>query len=119
MESKHPLFRIPKTIGEKSADSLTKFMGSWAFIIPLLIIIVFWLFANIYAWANNWDPYPFMLLNSILAIMNAIMAPIILMSQNRQEKRDSLRLEYDYEINRKAEKEIREIKETLRKMNKK
>ena len=119
MENKHPLFRIPKTIGEKSADNLTKAIGSWTFIIIFIFFIILWTGTNLYAWTNNWDPYPFILLNLILSMIAAIQAPIILMSQNRQEKRDRVRMEYDYEIDKKAEREIREIKEMLRKMNRK
>jgi len=81
--------------------------------------VIIWMLSNVYAWIHQWDPYPFILLNSVLAIINAILAPIILMSQNRQEKRDRLRLDYDYELNKKAEREIREIKELLKRMNKK
>jgi len=71
--------------------------------------------ANVYAWVNEWDPYPFILLNLVLSCLAAIQAPIILMSQNRQSQKDRLKAEYDYKVNRRAEKEIREIKKLLQK----
>jgi len=114
----HLSFHAPKTLGQKSADAMTKWVGSWAFIIIFLIFIVLWMGANIYAWIEGWDPYPFILLNLVLSTIAAIQAPIILMSQNRQAQRDRLRAEYDYKINKKAEQEIREIKEMLKKMSK-
>lgn len=115
----HLSFHTPKTLGQKSADAMTKWVGSWGFIIFFMIFILLWMGANVYAWVNNWDPYPFILLNLVLSTVAAIQAPIILMSQNREAQRDRLKAEYDYRINKKAELEIREIKEILRKMNRK
>lgn len=115
----HPALRSPKTIGQRAADGLSKWVGSWTFIIIFLVFIVLWISANVYAWLNSWDPYPFILLNLTLSTIAAIQAPIILMSQNRQAQRDRLRTEYDYAVDRKAEKGIQEIKEILLKMNKK
>jgi uncharacterized membrane protein len=101
------------TFGQKTADNLTNFAGSWKFIIGFLIFILIWAGVNIYAWVGKWDPYPFILLNLILSCIAAIQAPIILMSQNRQSQRDSTHAQYDYTVNKKAEKEIREIKKQL------
>jgi len=114
----HPIFRIPKTFGQKAADSLTKWAGSWTFILLFFIFLGFWMTTNGYfllRYINGEliDPYPFILLNLILSCLAAIQAPVILMSQNRQTQRDRIRSEYDYTINKKAEKEIREIKNLL------
>jgi uncharacterized membrane protein len=109
----HNLIHKPRTLGQKAADNLTKWSGSWTFIIILFLILIFWVILNIYAIVEKWDPYPFMLLNLVLGFINVILAPIILMSQNRQTQRDRLKAEFDYSINKKAEKEIREIKEIL------
>jgi uncharacterized membrane protein len=114
----HQLARKERTLGQKAADSLTKWVGSWTFIICFLVFILLWMGANVYAWVEGWDPYPFILLNLVLSTIAAIQAPIILMSNNRQAQRDRLKTEYDYNIDKKAEKEIREIKQMLLRMNK-
>ena len=74
---------------------------------------------NIYAWMNSWDPYPFILLNLTLSCVAAIQAPIILMSQNRANQKDRQRMEYDYQLDKKSEKEIEEIKIQLDRIEKK
>ena len=109
----HPTISQELTIAQKSADNLTKRMGSWTFIIIFLIFIALWMSANIYAWISNWDPYPFILLNLVLSTLAAIQAPIILMSQNRESQKDRIRSEYDYAVNRKAEREIAEVQKQL------
>ena len=113
-----PIFRIPKTFGQKSADWIAKWAGSWTFIILFFIFIGIWILTNgyfilKYIKEGVIDPYPFILLNLALSCLAAIQAPVILMSQNRQVQRDRLKAEFDYKINRKAEKEIREIKNLL------
>ncbi len=113
-----PMFRVPRTLGQKAADRLTTFAGSWTFIISFCIFLVIWMLINgyfliQYKSGNPWDPYPFILLNLVLSCMAAIQAPVILMSQNRQAQKDRIKAEYDYMINKKAEKEIREIKNIL------
>ena len=70
---------------------------------------------NVYAWVGEWDPYPFILLNLVLSCIAALQAPVILMSQNRQAQKDRIKLEYDYKVNRKAERMIEEILERVRK----
>ncbi|MFA5174073.1 MAG: DUF1003 domain-containing protein [Candidatus Pacearchaeota archaeon] len=107
------------TFGQKASDFLTKSAGSWGFIISFLIFIGIWMALNIYAWISHWDPYPFILLNLVLSCLAAIQAPIILMSQNRQTQRDRLMAEYDYKVNKKAEKEIQEIISTLKRIERK
>ena len=104
-----------KTFGQKSSDALTKWAGSWAFIAFFAIILILWVAFNT-TWIifqDKWDPYPFILLNLALSCLAAIQAPIILMSQNRTNQRDRIRSEYDYAVNRKAEREIKEIKKQL------
>ena len=101
--------REERSFGEKAADVLTTVSGSWGFIIFLVIFFAAWIWVNVYAYTNAWDPYPFILLNLVVACLATIQVPIIMMSQNRQEKKDRIRSEYDYSINKKAEKEIEEI----------
>lgn len=114
----HPS-KIRKTFGQKAADKLTSAAGSWAFIISLLMFIGLWATLNFVAWVRHWDPYPFILLNLFLSCLAAIQAPIILMSQNRESQRDRLRSQYDYAVNRKAEKEIEEIRKQLNRIERK
>ena len=114
----HPNFRIAKTSGQRAADWITKWAGSWAFILGFFVLIAIWMSLNIsflmqYKIGKPWDPYPFILLNLVLSCLAAIQAPIILMSQNRTAQRDRLKADFDYRINKKAEKEIREIKNLL------
>ena len=122
----HSLFSKKNlTMGQKAADILTKFAGSWTFIIIFGLILILWVITNGYfliKWYQGaFDPYPFILLNLFLSCLAAIQAPIILMSQNREGERDRIRMHYDYAVNRKAEKEIRELQKDIsdikRKMN--
>ncbi len=106
----HPVNKVKKTFGQAAADKLTAFVGSWSFILTVLIFIAFWMTLNVIALIQRWDPYPFILLNFVLSCLAAIEAPIILMSQNREAQRDRLRAEYDYEVNKLAEREIRDPK---------
>jgi uncharacterized membrane protein len=120
----HPIFKTRLTTGQQTADKLTKFAGSWTFIIIFLIILTLWVILNgyfliKYQEGNPFDPYPFILLNLVLSCIAAIQAPIILMSQNREYQRDRIRSEYDYQVNRKAEREIQEIKKQLNKIENK
>ena len=97
------------TRGERIADGFATMMGSWAFIITQSILLVGWIAVNIAAWINHWDPYPFILLNLALSFQAAYAAPIIMMSQNRQAAKDRLMAEQDYEVNTKAEEEVKAI----------
>lgn len=102
------------TIGEKISDGVASFGGSWAFIILFFAILFLWIGANsIFLFTHPFDPYPFILLNLILSCIAAIQAPIIMMSQNRQEKKDRIRSENDYKINLKSELEIRTLHEKV------
>ena len=114
----HPPFRLPRTFGQRASDLLTKWVGSWTFIIALGILMFIWISINTIwlLFGREWDPYPFILLNFVLSTIAAIQAPIILMSQNRTSQKDRARAEYDYAVNRKAEKEIREIRSELKKI---
>jgi uncharacterized membrane protein len=98
----------PGTIGQKIADKIASFGGSWTFILLFLGFIVIWMGANMLFLANKgFDPYPFILLNLILSCLAALQAPVIMMSQNRQEEKDRVRAKNDYMINLKAEMELR------------
>lgn len=98
------------TVGERVADRVAEFGGSWVFIISFAVTLVVWIILNSAAvlW-RPFDPFPFILLNLVLSCLAAIQAPIIMMSQNRQEAKDRLRSEYDYRVNLKAELEIRQL----------
>ena len=103
-----------RTVGQKVADKVAAFGGSWKFIILFGVFILFWILANIYILLNiGFDPYPFILLNLILSCLAALQAPVIMMSQNRQEEKDRERAKKDYMINLKSELEIRMLHEKL------
>jgi uncharacterized membrane protein len=103
-----------RTLGEKAADGIAKWAGSWVFIISFLVFLGIWMAVNVYAWVGEWDPYPFILLNLVLSCVAALQAPVILMSQNRQAQKDRMKMEYDYSVNRRAEKMIEEILSRVR-----
>jgi uncharacterized membrane protein len=103
-----------RTVGQKVADKVAAFGGSWKFIILFGVFILFWILINIYILLNKgFDPYPFILLNLILSCLAALQAPVIMMSQNRQEEKDRERAKKDYMINLKSELEIRMLHEKL------
>ncbi|AZI67581.1 DUF1003 domain-containing protein [Kaistella daneshvariae] len=102
------------TVGEKIADRVAAFGGSWTFIIAFFSFILIWMLINVWLLATKpFDPYPFILLNLIFSCLAAIQAPIIMMSQNRQEQKDRQRSEHDYKINLKAELEIKLLSEKM------
>ena len=102
------------TFGENLADKVASFGGSWTFILVFFSFIMCWICINIWFLATkSFDPYPFILLNLILSCLAAIQAPIIMMSQNRQESKDRIRGEHDYKINLKAELEIKLLSEKI------
>lgn len=106
--------KTEKTFGEEMADKITEFGGSWTFIFFFLGFIIIWILINV-LWLINkgFDPYPFILLNLILSCLAALQAPVIMMSQNRQEDKDRQRAEHDYKVNLKAELEIRLLHEKI------
>jgi len=102
------------TVGERLADKVASFGGSWTFISIFFLILVIWMAVNAVLFhEKGFDPYPFILLNLVLSCLAAIQAPIIMMSQNRQESKDRERGEHDYKINLKAELEIRMLHEKI------
>ncbi len=102
------------TFGERMADKIAEFGGSWRFISIFAAVLVGWIAINSVALLRRpFDPYPFILLNLVLSCLAAIQAPVIMMSQNRQESKDRLRAEHDYRVNLKAELEIRHLNEKL------
>jgi CRP/FNR family cyclic AMP-dependent transcriptional regulator len=101
------------TVGERVADRVAGFGGSWTFITSFLVLLVIYSIINIRLGGRAWDPYPFILLNLILSMLAAIQAPVIMMSQNRQDTKDRLRSELDYEVNRRAESEIQGLSRKL------
>ncbi len=103
-----------RTTGERMADYIADFGGSWGFIASFFGVLVLWMAFNVWATSRAiFDPYPFILLNLVLSCLAAVQAPIIMMSQKRQEAKDRLRSENDYRINLKAELEIRHLHEKL------
>ncbi len=105
-QSKEALTDDSLTMGQKVADKVADVMGSWSFIIIQSVILALWVMLNVLAWIKAWDPYPFILLNLALSFQAAYAAPIIMMSQNRQQDIDRKAAENDYQINIKAELEI-------------
>ena len=91
------------TLGQRAADSIAKFAGSWAFIFSFSGVLILWMVVNVLLAAGAFDPYPFILLNLVLSCVAAIQAPLIMMSQNRQEAKDRERAENDYKVNLKNE----------------
>ncbi|HEY2662744.1 MAG TPA: DUF1003 domain-containing protein [Candidatus Binataceae bacterium] len=98
-----------RTFGERMADGFARTMGSWTFIGIQSLGFAVWVALNIAAWVEHWDPYPFILLNLALSFQAAYAAPIIMMSQNRQATKDRLAAEHDYQVNVKAEEEVKAI----------
>jgi uncharacterized membrane protein len=102
------------TLGQRLADKIADFGGSWRFIGIFGAVIFFWVTANTtFFLVRPFDPYPYIFLNLVLSCLAAIQAPVIMMSQNRQEEKDRLRAEYDYKVNLKAELEIRHLHEKM------
>ena len=101
------------TFGERIADAVARFGGSWTFIIAFGIVLCVYTAVNRFLRGNAWDPYPFILLNLFLSMLAAIQAPVIMMSQNRQDTKDRLRGELDYEVNRRAASDIQGLARKL------
>jgi uncharacterized membrane protein len=101
------------TFGERIADAVAKFGGSWRFIIAFAVTLIIYTSINIALRRSAWDPYPFILLNLFLSMLAAIQAPVIMMSQNRQDVKDRLRGELDFEVNLRAESEIQGLSRKL------
>lgn len=102
-----------KTKGDIMADKLAAFAGSWKFIISFGVILILWVVVNVLLYGKSFDPYPFILLNLVLSCTAAIQAPILMMSQNRQEAKDRIRSENDYKVNLKSEILTEDLHERL------
>jgi CRP/FNR family cyclic AMP-dependent transcriptional regulator len=113
--ARHPneMIEGEATLGERIADAVAGFGGSWTFIITFLALLVLYTAVNLLFRTVTWDPYPFILLNLFLSMLAALQAPVIMMSQNRQDTKDRLRGELDYEVNRRAETEIQGVSRKL------
>jgi uncharacterized membrane protein len=107
------MIETESSFGERIADAVARFGGSWAFIISVLVVLVIYAGINIVLRGSAWDPYPFILLNLFLSMLAAIQAPVIMMSQNRQDTKDRLRGELDYEVNRRAASDIQGLARKL------
>jgi CRP/FNR family transcriptional regulator, cyclic AMP receptor protein len=107
------LIEEKSTFGERVADAVARFGGSWRFIILFAVILVVYSSTNVLLRGRAWDPYPFILLNLFLSMLAAVQAPVIMMSQNRQDTKDRLRSELDFDVNRRAEAEIQSLSHRL------
>ena len=101
--------KAKNTLGQRAADAIAKFAGSWAFIFSCTAVLILWMIINALLAAKAFDPYPFILLNLVLSCVAAIQAPLIMMSQNRQEEKDRRRAENDYKVNLKTEIMIEDL----------
>jgi CRP/FNR family cyclic AMP-dependent transcriptional regulator len=113
MRNPNEVIEKDATFGERIADLVAGFGGSWTFIITFLVILVGYSMLSMLMGRNSWDPYPFILLNLFLSMLAALQAPVIMMSQNRQDTKDRLRGELDYDVNRRAESEIQGLARRL------
>ena len=102
-------YPVSPQLGQRAADSIAKFAGSWAFIFSFTGVLILWMVVNTVLAAKAFDPYPFILLNLVLSCVAAIQAPLIMMSQNRQEEKDRRRAENDYKVNLKTEIMIEDL----------
>jgi len=107
------------TFGERIADAVARFGGSWTFIIAFGVTLVVYASVNVFLKGSAWDPYPFILLNLFLSMLASVQAPVIMMSQNRQDTKDRLRGELDFDVNRRAEAEIQGVAGKLHELTEK
>ena len=111
---------VPQTFGQRAADGIAKWAGSWTFILSFIVILILWMILNTsMVLFDVWDKYPFILLNLVLSTIAALQAPVILMSQNRQSQKDRIKAEYDYRVNRRAERGIEKVLKELDSIKKK
>ena len=116
VRSPNDIIEEAETRGERVADGVARFGGSWTFIVIFMTVLIVYSAANVILGARAWDPYPFILLNLFLSMLAAIQAPIIMMSQNRGDKKDRVRSEQDFAVNRRAEAEIQNLSKKLASM---
>jgi len=119
MRNPNELIEEKATFGDRLADSVARFGGSWRFIILFAVVLSVYTTINSLLRGSAWDPYPFILLNLFLSMLAAIQAPVIMMSQNRQDTKDRLRGELDYDVNRRAESEIQGLAHKLNQLGEK
>jgi uncharacterized membrane protein len=113
IQNVNKIFEEQLTHGQRAADWVANNIGSWRFIIGQTFLLIIWAILNVTAYIKHWDPYPFILMNLVLSMQAAYTAPMIMMSQNRQEAKDRLESHIDYLVNQKAEEEIRIIMDHL------
>lgn len=113
MRNANEVIEEKATFGERVADGVARLGGSWGFISVFAVIATVYVWANVWMGKQAWDPYPFILLNLFLSLLAAIQAPVIMMSQNRQDRKDRVRSELDYAVNRRAEQEIQGLARKL------
>jgi CRP/FNR family cyclic AMP-dependent transcriptional regulator len=109
MRNPNEVIEEESTFGERIADAVARFGGSWTFIIAFGVTLVVYASVNVFLRGRAWDPYPFILLNLFLSMLASVQAPVIMMSQNRQDTKDRLRGELDFDVNRRAEAEIQAV----------
>ncbi len=117
MRNANQIIEEQETRGERIADKVASFGGSWTFIITFAVVLSVYTLANILLRGRAWDPYPFILLNLFLSMLAAIQAPVIMMSQNRQDQKDRVRGELDFDVNRRAEAEIQSLSRKLHQLS--
>jgi uncharacterized membrane protein len=117
IKNANEVVREQLTTGQRAADWIAAKVGSWEFIIGQSTLLTLWAVLNVTAWVRHWDPYPFILMNLVLSLQAAYTAPMIMMSQNRKADRDRIEAHIDYEINQKAETEIKIILDNLEAQN--
>ncbi len=113
MRNPNEVIEEEATLGERVADAVARFGGSWSFIISFGVVLVIYSAINVKLGQRAWDPYPFILLNLFLSMLASIQAPVIMMSQNRQDHKDRVRSELDFDVNRRAESEIQGVMQKL------
>ncbi len=111
------LYNEKLTVGQRAADKVAQIVGSWKFIIIQTFLLALWALLNVTAWVYHWDPYPFILMNLFLSLQAAYTAPALMMSQNRLSEKDRIDAHNDYQLNIKAEHEVRTILEHLEAQN--
>ena len=109
----HDLYQESLSFGQRLADKVANGMGSWTFIISQTIFVILWMLLNFVGWMNHWDIYPFILLNLLFSTQAAYAAPIIMMAQNRQNERDRMQAQKDYQTNTEAKIEIEALQQKL------
>ncbi len=117
--SPNEIIEEQSTFGERLADSVARFGGSWSFIIAFSVVLIVYSSINVILRNQAWDPYPFILLNLFLSMLASVQAPVIMMSQNRQDAKDRLRSEMDFDVNRRAEAEIQSLSSRLTQLTEK